>query len=151
MEAAINPLTLPEKNIHSPFKDMRMGHIGLWTTDFEGLINWYVENLEFRLIRQVDLGHLQLAFLAPATDDNFWLEILCNTSANETPAPAQPATTGYLHFCLDVDNVDQTLAALHQRGIPTVRGPFDVPPIGKRCGFITDPMGNLIEFAQDIA
>lgn len=127
-----------------------MGHIGVWTTDFEGLINWYVQNLEFRLIRQVDLGHLQLAFLAPATDDNFWLEVLCDKLKAGAQTPTQPATTGYLHFCLDVANVDQTLAEVNRRGIPTVRGPFDVPPIGKRCGFIADPLGNLIEFAQDI-
>jgi lactoylglutathione lyase len=150
MEASINPLTLPEKNTQSTFKDMRMGHLGVWTTDFEGLIDWYVRNLEFRLILQVDLGHLQLAFLAPATYDSFWLEILCNKSTEGAQTPTPPAITGYLHFCLDVSNVDHTLAEVNQRGIPTVRGPFDVPAIGKRCGFIADPQGNMIEFAQDI-
>ena len=151
MEASITPLVLPEKKSESTFRAMRIGPIGLWTTDFDGLIDWYVQHLEFRLIRKVDLGHLKLAFLAPANDDACWLEILCSSTAEDQPSSTPSTTSGYQHFCLDVDSVDETLAKLNRRGIKTVRGPFDVPPIGKRCGFVTDPLGNSIEFAQNIS
>lgn len=152
MNAPITPITLPAKNPESTFQAMRIGHIGLRTTsdDFAGLIDWYVENLDFRLIRQVDLGHVQLAFLTPANDDACWLEIVCARSTEEQQGAAPASATGYQHFCLDVMNVDETLATLNKRGIPTVRGPFDIAPIGKRCGFIADPLGNSIEFAQNI-
>ena len=52
------------------------------------------------------------------------------------------------HLCLSVENVDETLAALREHGVQVTREPFDVPPIGKRCGFVADPCGNTLELIQ---
>lgn len=46
--------------------------------------------------------------------------------------------------------MDETLAALREKGIQVAQEPFNVPPIGKRCGFITDLYGNVIEFAANL-
>jgi glyoxylase I family protein len=94
---------------------------------------------------------MQLAFMAPANEDNFWLEIVGGGEAapkeiyanlNESLHPA-----GYHHFCLDVDNVDETLAELRRREVVIVTEAFDLPIIGKRIAFLADPSGNLIEVA----
>jgi lactoylglutathione lyase len=58
---------------------------------------------------------------------------------------------GFQHLCLEVDDVEETLAALREKGVQVVREPFDVSAIGKRCGFITDLHGNVIEFAANIS
>jgi lactoylglutathione lyase len=68
---------------------MRGAHVGLRTTDFEGTINWYAETLGFRILKKWMVGELQLAFLAPANDDNFWIEILSGGIANVPPTPTQ--------------------------------------------------------------
>lgn len=129
---------------------MRGAHVGLRTPDFEGTIRWYTDKLGFRVLKKWTVGALQLAFLAPANDDSFWLEVLSEAMTPPQPPPSHPISSGFHHFCLEVDNVDETLAALRKKGVTVSREPFNVPPIGKRCGFITDLQGNVIEFAANL-
>jgi len=150
METQITPIQLPEKNSKSIFISMRAAHVGLRATDYEGLIKWYTEKLEFRIIRKFNVGELKMAFLAPANDDNFWVEVLSGGITGYHRNPTQPIISGFQHFCIDVDSVDQTLAELRKREVQVMREPFNVPIIGKRCGFISDPYGNVIEFTENI-
>jgi lactoylglutathione lyase len=150
MQKAVTPIRLPERNNKSIFSSMRAAHVGLRTTDYEGIIEWYTQKLDFRLITKFSNGDLKMAFLAPANDDYFWIEILSGGIAGTHQDLTLPIISGFQHFCLDVDNVDATLAELRTREVKVVREPFDVPVIGKRCGFISDPYGNIIELAQNI-
>lgn len=143
-------LKLPARNAEGINGKMRVDHLGLRTTDLEGTIGWYTEKLGFRVIKRFAVGSLQLAFLAPANDDNFWLEVLSDSAPSPAPAAAPPITAGFQHLCLAVENADETLAALRERGVKVVREPFDVPVIGKRCGFVTDLYGNTLEFMHDL-
>lgn len=145
-----NGITLPVKNNQSIFNSMRAAHVGLRTIDFEGLINWYVEKLDFRVIKKFSNGDLKMAFLAPANDDNFWIEILTGGSTVAIQNSALTISSGFQHFCIEVNSVDDTLAELANRGIDVVRGPFNVPAIAMRCCFINDLYGNVIEFAERI-
>ena len=115
----------------------------------------YMEKLDFRLIHEWPFGDLQLAYLAPANDDNFWVELLAGgqpeTGAAYTDLEESLHPAGYHHFCIDVPNVDDTLRNLSQRGVTIVGEAFDLPAIGKRLAFIADPWGNLIEFAEQLA
>jgi len=144
-------MELPAKVPQGINGKMRGAHVGLRTPDFEGTIHWYTEKLGFRILKKWAVGDLQLAFLAPANDDNFWLEVLSGGLPGAPPNPAHPIGSGFQHLCLEVNNVEETLAALREKGVPVAREPFDVPPIGKRCGFITDLHGNVIEFAANLA
>jgi len=142
---------LPAKVPQGINGNMRGAHVGLRTTDFEGTIHWYTEKLGFRVLKKWTVGELQLAFLAPANDNNFWLEVLSGGIPDAQPTPSPLISSGFQHLCLAVDNVDETLAALREKGVRVAREPFDVPPIGKRCGFITDLHGNVIEFAANLS
>jgi lactoylglutathione lyase len=144
-------LPLPAKNAEGINGTLRADHVGLRTLDFEGTIGWYTEKLGFRLIKQLVVGDLQLAFLAPANDDNFWVEVLSNGPVSAPQAAAAPIVSGFQHLCFSVENVDETLAVLRARGVQVVREPFNVPPIGKRCGFVVDLHGNTLEFMQNIS
>jgi len=55
---------------------------------------------------------------------------------------------GYHHLCLNVANVDATLAELRRRGVTIVTEPFELPAIQRLLAFLADPWGNLIELAQ---
>lgn len=145
-------IRIPARNTSSPFSTMRGAHVAVRVPDFEASKKWYMEKLDFRVVHEWPFGDLQLAYLAPPNDDNFWVELLAG--GNPAPAPdysdlnesLHPA--GYHHFCIDVANVDATLAELKRRGVTLVGEPFDLPAIGKRLGFFADPWGNLIELAE---
>jgi catechol 2,3-dioxygenase-like lactoylglutathione lyase family enzyme len=147
-------IQIPAKNTRSPFSTMRGAHVAVRVPDYETGKKWYMEKLDFRLVHEWPFGDLQLAYLAPANDDNFWVELL----AGGTPAPKADYTdlneslhpAGYHHFCIDVKSVDETLGELHQRGVNVVGEAFDLPIIGKRLAFFADPWGNLIELAEKI-
>jgi lactoylglutathione lyase/glyoxylase I family protein len=147
MDTLITPITLPERKPENIFSDMRAGHVGIRTTDYEGLIKWYIEKMEFRLIHKWNVGDLKMTYLAPANDDNFWIEILSNGTNDVVHTPV---VSGFQHLCFDVDSVDRTLAELNKRGVKTMREPFNVPAIGKRCAFIADLSGNVIELTESI-
>ena len=154
MKTQKTTIEIPAKNTQSPFSQMRGSHVAVRVPDFEASKKWYVEKLDFRVVHEWPFGDLQLAYLAPANDDNFWIELL----AGGNPTPAADYTdlneslhpAGYHHFCLDVKSVDETLAELRKSGVTIVGEPFDLAAIGKRLGFFSDPWGNLIELAETL-
>jgi catechol 2,3-dioxygenase-like lactoylglutathione lyase family enzyme len=148
-------IVLPAKNSDSVFSTMRGAHIALRVADYAGTVKWYQEKLDFRLVHEWPFGDMQLAYLAPANDDNFWIEILGGgqpgpkpiyTDLNESLHPA-----GYHHFCIDVVSVDDTIAALASRSVAMIGEPFNLPAISKRLAFLADLEGNLIELAERIS
>jgi len=143
---------LPGTNSGSPFASMRGGHSAIRVPDFEAAKRWYVEKLDFRVVHEWPFGDLQLAYLAPAADNGFFIELLGGGS----PIPNRDyadlndslAAAGYHHVCLDVESVDATLAELRRREVPIRTEPFDLEAISRRLAFISDPWGNLIELAE---
>jgi catechol 2,3-dioxygenase-like lactoylglutathione lyase family enzyme len=154
MKEHITTIQLPSRNEASVFSNMRGAHVALRAADYAGIVRWYQEKLDFRIIHEWPFGEMQLAYLAPANDDNFWIEILGGgedipkidyTDLNESLHPA-----GYHHFCIDVTSVDETIAELRRREVTIVTEAFDLPVIGKRLAFLADPYGNLIELAEKL-
>jgi catechol 2,3-dioxygenase-like lactoylglutathione lyase family enzyme len=154
MKEQITTIQLPSRNEASVFSNMRGAHVALRAADYAGIVKWYQEKLDFRIIHEWPFGDMQLAYLAPANDDNFWIEILGGgedipkvdyTDLNESLHPA-----GYHHFCIDVASVDDTIAELRRREVNIVTEAFDLPVIGKRLAFLADPYGNLIELAEKL-
>jgi lactoylglutathione lyase/glyoxylase I family protein len=143
-------IEMPVKNPEGVYGKMRAAHIGLRTKDFDGSIRWYTEKLGFRLLKKWSVGELNMAFLAPANDDNFWLEILNGGLSESSQELSQPIISGFQHLCFDVENLDETIAALRENNATVLREPFPVAAIGKRCGFIADLFGNVIELIENI-
>ncbi len=147
MQNQITPLTFPEADTASPFKDLKAVHVAIRTADYEAAIRWYKEKPDFRLIREWTSGEMQLAFLALPDDDSFVIEILCVKGTG--PAATPEVLSGYAHICFNVENLDKTVEALNARNIGLTRS-FNAPAIGKRVAFIEDPFGNAIEFCEDM-
>jgi len=148
-------VTLPAKNHSSPFASMRGGHVGLRVADYKAAKQWYVEKLDFRVVKEWPFNGQHLAYIAPATDDRFFIELL-GDGERPTPKPtfkdvnASAQVAGYHHLCLDVADVDKALATLRKRGVKVVAEPFLVPDIKRRLAFIEDPWGNVIELAEEV-
>jgi lactoylglutathione lyase/glyoxylase I family protein len=149
--------TLPAKNMDSPFADMRGHHVGLRTSSLAKAKDFYVGKLDFRVVAEWDYGDEQLAYLAPPTDDHFYIEVL--GGGDKLPTEVRSYTDlgdslkygGYHHFCLNVASVEGTLAKLRARGVAIVTEPFVLPAISRKLAFFADPFGNLIELAEVLA
>jgi glyoxylase I family protein len=70
----------------------------------------------------------------------------------EAEGPAAPATQGWHHLALEVDDTDAAYAELHAQGVPFHIEPRSVPPEAPavRLAFFTDPDGNQVELFQPI-
>lgn len=147
MKNSISLLNFPEKKESSAFKDIKGWHVAIRTTKYKKLINWYEENLDFRIIQEFTSGEMKLALIAPPNDNNFLIEVLGVEEKKDSINTE--VTSGYDHLCFSVDNLDSTIEALKKRNIAIDRT-FLAPAIGKRVAFITDPFGNKIEFAEEI-
>ena len=71
----------PPRNSSSPFADMRGHHVAVRTPDLDSAKRWYVDKLDFRVVAEWDYADEKLAYLAPPTDDHFYVEILGVASA----------------------------------------------------------------------
>lgn len=145
-------LSIPATNDNSAFASMKGSHVALRVPDFEASKKWFTEKLDFRVIHEWPFGDLQLAYLAPANDDHFWVEILAGGTPGNQPDYSDLNESlhqaGYHHFCINVDSVDDTLAELRKREVTLVGEPFNLDIIGRRLAFFSDPWGNLIELAE---
>jgi glyoxylase I family protein len=61
---------------------------------------------------------------------------------------ASLAAPGFNHVCLSVDSVDDTLAALRERGVDVVNPPFEIEEISARLAFFRDPWGTMFELSE---
>ena len=144
----------PAQKSASPFADMRGHHVAVRTPDLDTAKRWYVEKLDFRVVAEWDYADQKLAYIAPPTDDHFYIEVL--GGGDTLPTEVRPYTDlgdslkyrGYHHFCLNVKNVDETIATLRARGVTIVTEPFILPAISRKLAFFADPFGNLIELAE---
>lgn len=144
----------PAKNTASPFADMRGHHVAVRTPDFATAKAWYADKLDFRVIAEWPYADEQLAYMAPAADDSFYVEIL--GGGDPQPVETRPYSDlgdslkyrGYHHFCLNVKSVDETVASLRARGVTIVTEPFVLEVISRKLAFFADPFGNLIELAE---
>ena len=147
----------PAHNTASPFASMRGHHVAVRVPDFEAAKRWYVDKLDFRVIHEWPYADLHLAYLGPATDDHFYIELLGDGEPKPVPKPVYTnlgdslRLAGYHHFCLNVRDLDAAIAEFRRRGVTIVTEPFELPAISRRLAFIADPFGNLVELAQVLA
>jgi lactoylglutathione lyase len=139
--------------------EMAFDHMSINVRDFDGAVAWYTEKLGFEVDvawRVEALNGKRLAYLSRgdtvielvAADDGGAGLLPPNSFADHF------ARTGYGHLCFVVANVDDTLEALEAGGVPTFVAAetyaLDGTPYERRVGFIKDPEGNVIEFAEPL-
>src|SRR5262245_26526620 len=147
----------PAHNSASPFADMRGRHVAVRTPSLAKAKEFYVGTLDFRVVAEWPFADEQLAYLAPPTDDHFYIEIL--GGGDTGPRYVRPydglcdslTYAGYHHFYLNVSRVDDTVKELRARGVTIVTEPFVLPAISRKLAFFADPFGNLIELAEVLA
>ncbi|QLS59447.1 VOC family protein [Klebsiella variicola] len=146
------PIFSPPTNSSSPFASIRGDHAGVRVPDLDAALAWYAEKLDFRLTASTQGAGLTWAFMAPANDHSFQIELAAGPGAVDRPANSELRDSlgvhGWHHVCLRVDDLDHALAELRLRGVKIVAGPIDFQEIHCRSVFFEDPWGNLFELTQ---
>ena len=150
----ITGFNMPKLSPSSQFADVSGNHVGIRVPDYEAAKKWWIEKLDFRVIHEWPWGDEKLAYLAPANDNSFWVEILAGGKLNAQPIykdlPETLLAPGLHHICLQVKNIEKTLAELKKRGVTMVGDIFYLKDINRKLAIITDPWGNLIELSEVI-
>jgi len=142
------------QNPASPFASFAGHHVGVRVPDYDAAVAWYTEKLDFRVLQEWPYGDMRLAYLSPAADDDFHLELLAGPIEHSRPVLddlGQSLTYGgYQHFCLRVASVDKARAELAARGVDVLGEPFEIEAISRRLAFFRDPWGNMIELSETL-
>ncbi len=121
-----------------------IGHIAIRARDFDRVLSFYTDTLGlaemFRLHQ--DNGDLMLVYVR--VTDTQYLEFFPNGVGEGAP-PRE--ATGLNHLCLTVDDIEQVVARLTERGVPLAR-PLITGRDGNRQAWIEDPEGNRIELME---
>lgn len=150
-------INVPPCNTSSPFASMKGHHVGVRVPDLKAAKRWYVEKLDFRVVHEWPYADQKLAYIAPPSDDSFFIELLGDGEPGPIPKSVYKdlgdslRLAGYHHYCLNVTDIQATVDEARRRGVNIVTEPFELPVIGRRLAFLADPWGNLIELAQVMA
>ena len=126
----------------------RIDHIELLTAAPERIVGFYTQRLGFRErerlhIPQTPSGPLDLIYLELGGTT---IEVMCYPEAKAIPARSGELRLGWQCLALEVEDMDDALAALKRNGIEPAWGPLKRPDYAR--AEIRDPDGNPIELRQ---
>lgn len=137
-----------------PLKNLRAEHVMISTNDYKGTIDWYKDNLGFKIKHEwtvPDFSNLKLAYLEK---NGFVIEIVSSPNTeypeDETDFSKRLEQPGIGHFAFLVDDVDAVTKALEEKGVKIVVPPTSFPDSGRRLSFVEDNNGNMIEFLKEL-
>lgn len=123
----------------------RFNHVALRVRDVKESLAFYEGVLGFREAFRVNRpdGSLGLIYVQFGSDQ--FVELFEGGDEGRQPEPA-PKGTGFLHFCLTVEDLPVTLAELREKGLEI--GEPHTGTSGAFIYFLEDPDGNKIELAE---
>ena len=111
-------------------------HIAIFANDSKKLTEWYVENLNAKIVFQNDAGVYFIAF-----SDKSMIEICPNP--NQKNVATELTVPGFRHLALAVDNFDETVEAIKAIGVEIVEDVVKFPN-GVGTMFFRDIEGNIL-------
>ncbi len=126
-------------------RPVRFNHVAFRVRDVAQSLAFYEGVLGFREAFRVYRpdGRLGLIYVQFGADQ--FVELFEGGEGQRQPEPP-PDGSGYLHFCVTVEDLDFALETLRRKGLDI--GPAYTGTSGARIYFIEDPDGNKIELAE---
>ncbi|OGK21899.1 hypothetical protein A3C23_00950 [Candidatus Roizmanbacteria bacterium RIFCSPHIGHO2_02_FULL_37_13b] len=118
-------------------------HVGIYTANFEKLVDWYKNVLGFEEKERLD--HPQDTYVSFKFGDNFfWIGKHGQVSQNQKNTDPYRVMVGF-----SAESVNAIYDELKSKQIEFVATPFEAPPGGFWCMTIKDPDGNILQFMGD--
>jgi len=120
-------------------------HIAIISSDYQRAKQFYTETLGLTIIGEVYRAERQSYKLDLAVNGHYQIELF--SFPNPPQRPSRPEAAGLRHLAFAVDNLDEAVAELQQKGV-------DLEPIrideltGKRFTFFADPDGLPLELYE---
>jgi len=123
---------------------MKFDHAAFQVSDISRSIDFYVNKLGFKLLSNEVNKEEQEAF-AFVVNGDARIELLQDLAGPyEMPSVKRPYCP---HFCLETDNMNQTVKMLKENNINIIRGPLEIK--GEETWiYFSDPDNNVLEFIQ---
>lgn len=144
---------------HTAPQIMSFDHMSINVADFDAAIDWYTSRLGFEVDIAWQVEALDGKRLAYLSLGDTVIELVAADDGGIGLPPASSfadhfARTGYGHLCFEVTSVDAMLYDLRAQGVETFvtaeTYPLDGTIYQRRVGFVQDPEGNVIEFAEPL-
>jgi glyoxylase I family protein len=120
-------------------------HIAIICADYERSKTFYTKVLGLQIIREVYREERRSWKLDLALNGHYIIELF--SFPDTPPRPSRPEAQGLRHLAFTVQDIEKTVSALQQHGVPTE--PIRVDPYtGKRFTFFTDPDGLPLELYE---
>lgn len=123
----------------------KVHHIAIICTDYEVSKAFYTEVLGFTIVREVYRAERKSYKLDLAVNGVYMIELF--SFPDPVKRPSRPEAAGLRHLAFEVDNIEETIARLDEKGVGAE--PIRVDEFtGKRFTFIADPDQLPIEFYE---
>ncbi len=129
----------------------RLHHVGVVVNDLQSSLDWYRDKLEFEHQYSFTLPGAQVAMLVrgEARLEIFQVEGAAPGANEREDIETLLKRGGVNHFALNVDELEETVAALAAKGVEIVIPPSSVPNnSGDRFAYIRDNDRMLVELFQ---
>src|SRR6266536_597758 len=109
----------PPRKAASPFASARAHHFAMRVPDVDASARWFLEKLDFRLVKAWPFNEHRLAWLSPADNDGLIIELIGGNSPEPNPEfgslDESLEHAGFHHLSLDVADLEQTIGELRRR------------------------------------
>jgi lactoylglutathione lyase len=122
---------------------LRFGHVAFKVADVERSVRWYGDAFGAKKVYHVEAQAERPELMFLEFHKGQFVELFSG-GKNMLLSPSDPI--GYLHFCLQVDNLEQALAHLANINVKPERQ--FIGRAQQRIAFISDPDGNNIELME---
>jgi glyoxylase I family protein len=120
-------------------------HVAIICSNYEKSKEFYVEKLGFNVVQEIYREERQSYKLDLSLNDQYIIELF---SFPDPPARlSQPEAQGLRHLAFAVDNLNEVVDELSQKGIISEEIRLD-PTTGKRFTFFQDPDGLPLEIYE---
>jgi lactoylglutathione lyase len=121
-----------------------LGHIAIRVKDIDRSLAFYTGKLGFREMFRLNRDNGDLWLLYLRLTDTQYIELFPDAVGDHVPGRE---AIGLNHFCLCVENIDETLQELEQADVVITQA-LKTGPDGNRQAWFDDPDGNRIELLE---
>lgn len=123
----------------------KIHHIAIIVSNYEISKRFYTEVLGLTILKETYRAERESYKLDLALNEHYVIELF--SFPNPPARPTRPEAQGLRHLAFEVDNLEEAISFLEEKGVPTEGVRID-EITGKKFTFFNDPDGLPLEFYE---